>query len=209
MNDHHSHEKKTSWVVLLTAITMVAEIFFGIFSKSMALLADGIHMGSHVLAIGLSWLAYVMIRKLKNSNKYQINSGKILSLSAYTSGLLLLIFAVIILVQAVNRFFHPVTIIYKDAIIVAIIGLIVNIFCAVLLHHDPEHSDHNIRAAYLHVIADALTSMSAIIGLTAAMIWNISYVDTIAALLSSLIIIKWSAGLLSDSGKSLLELKNK
>jgi cation diffusion facilitator family transporter len=209
MNNIHSHEKKTSWVVLLTAVTMVVEIFFGMISGSMALLADGIHMGSHVLAIGLGWLAYVMIRKLKDSKKYQANSGKILSLSGYTSGLMLLLFALIILVQAVNRFFHPITIIYKDAIIVAIIGLFVNIICAALLHHDEEHSDHNIKAAYIHVLADALTSVSAIIGLTAAMIWKISYIDTIAAIVSSIVIIKWSVRLLRDSGKSLLDLKNK
>lgn len=199
-------ENKTLWVVLLTAITMVVEIVFGLTTKSMALLADGIHMGSHVLAIGLSWLAYVIVRKVSKSDKFKGSSDKILSLSGYSSGLMLLIFAVVIIVEAIQRLYNPVTIVYKEAILVAIIGLVVNIASAFLLHHDHEHSDHNIRAAYLHVIADALTSVSAILGLTAAMIWDIPFIDTIAALISSFVIIKWSAGLLKDSGKVLLDM---
>jgi cation diffusion facilitator family transporter len=204
----NKYENKTMWVVLLTAITMVVEIIFGLTTKSMALLADGIHMGSHVLAIGLSWLAYVIVRRVSRSEKFKGNSDKILSLSGYSSGLMLLIFAVVIMVEAVQRLYNPVEIVYKEAILVAIIGLLVNIASAFLLHHDHEHTDHNIRAAYLHVIADALTSVSAILGLTAAMIWDIPFIDTIAALISSFVIIKWSVGLLKDSGKVLLDMDN-
>jgi cation diffusion facilitator family transporter len=208
MSDYKNrHENKTFWVVLLTAITMVVEIIFGLASKSMALLADGIHMGSHVLAIGLSWIAYIVVRKVSKSEKFTGNSDKILSLSGYSSGIMLLIFALVIIVEAVNRLFNPMDIIYRDAILVAIIGLVVNIVSAFLLHHKHEHSDHNIRAAYLHVIADAITSISAILGLTAAMIWSIPFIDSIAALISSLIIIKWSIGLLKDSGKVLLDME--
>jgi cation diffusion facilitator family transporter len=174
----------------------------------MALLADGIHMGSHVLAIGLSWLAYVIVRKVSKSKNFNGNSDKILSLSGYSSGLMLLIFAIVILVEAGERFFNPADIDYKQAILVAIIGLVVNIASVFLLHHEQEHSDHNIRAAYLHVIADALTSLTAILGLTAAMIWDIPFIDTIAAILSSLVIIKWSIGLLKDSGKVLLDIEH-
>lgn len=205
-NNKNNFENKTMWVVLLTAITMVVEIIFGLTTKSMALLADGIHMGSHVLAIGLSWLAYIIVRKVSKSDKFKGNSDKILSLSGYSSGLMLLIFAVVIIVEAVQRFYNPVTIVYKEAILVAIVGLVVNIASAFLLHHDHEHSDHNIKAAYLHVIADTLTSLSAILGLIAAMIWDIPFIDTIAALLSSFVIIKWSIGLLKDTGKSLLDM---
>lgn len=208
MSEHrHVHENKTMWVVLLTAVTMVVEIIFGLTTKSMALLADGIHMGSHVLAIGLSWLAYIIVRKVSKNEKFTGNSDKILSLSGYSSGLMLIIFAIVIMIEAIERLYNPVDIVYKEAILVAIIGLIVNIASAFLLHHDQEHSDHNIRAAYLHVIADALTSVSAILGLTAAMIWNIPFIDTIAALISSFVIIKWSMGLLKDSGKALLDIK--
>ncbi len=204
---HHKHEKKTLWVVLLTAITMVVEIIFGISTRSMALLADGIHMGSHVLAIGLSWLAYVIVRRVSKNGRFTGNSNKILSLAGYSSGLMLLIFAIVIMVEAFERFFNPVDIVYREAILVAIIGLVVNIASAFLLHHSHEDADHNIRAAYLHVIADALTSLSAILGLTAAMIWDIPFIDTIAATISSLVIIRWSVGLLKASGKSLLDME--
>lgn len=200
------YEQKTMWVAILTSITMVVEIVFGLTTRSMALLADGIHMGSHVLAIGLSWLAYIIVRRVSENKKYSGKSDKILSLSGYSSGLMLLIFAIVIMAEAGKRFLNPVHINYHEAILVAIIGLIVNIVSAVLLHHDHKHSDHNIRAAYLHVIADALTSVSAILGLTAAMIWGIAHIDTIAAVLSSILIIRWSVGLLRDSGKVLLDL---
>jgi cation diffusion facilitator family transporter len=200
--EEHSNEHKTRWVVLLTAATMVVEIVYGITTGSMALLADGIHMGSHVLAIGLSWGAYVWLRKQKE--KHHPGNKRILSLSGYTSGILLLVFALAIIVQAVERFFNPVSIMYTEAMIVAVIGLGVNIVSAVLLHHDHEHSDTNIKAAYMHVVADALTSFSAIIGLAAAWIWGILFIDTIAAIVSSLVIIKWAAGLLKQSGRELL-----
>jgi cation diffusion facilitator family transporter len=200
-------ERKTRWVVLLTAVTMLVEIASGLATHSMALLADGIHMGSHVLALGLSWLAYVFVRRVSLNDKYQVSGDRILSLSGYTSGLLLLIFAVFIIIQAADRFINPVTIEFRQAIIIAFIGLFVNIVSAILLHHDHEESDQNIKAAYLHVIADALTSISAILGLTAAMIWNITYVDTIAAIVSSLVIIKWAVGLLRESGRTLISLK--
>jgi cation diffusion facilitator family transporter len=165
-------------------------------------------MGSHVLAIGLSWLAYVYVRKASENEKYKVSSERILSLSGYTSGMLLLIFAIFIIVQATERFFNPLHIEFRQAIIVAIIGLGVNIGSAFLLHHDEKDSDQNIKAAYLHVIADAVTSVSAILGLTAAMIWNISYVDTIAAVISSFVIIKWAIGLLKDSGRTLISPDN-
>jgi cation diffusion facilitator family transporter len=208
-NHHHAYEKKTMWVVILTAVTMVVEISYGISSKSMALLADGIHMGSHVLAIGLSWTAYVIIRKVQKNNRIDLEPSKVLSLAGYSSGLMLLIFAIAIMAEAVQRFFNPQVINYQEAIYVAFIGLAVNIVSAFILHHDHEHSDHNIKAAYLHVLADALTSISAIIGLFAAMLWKISFIDTIAAIISSLVIIKWSVGLLRVSGRELLNYQKK
>ncbi|MFO7621693.1 MAG: cation diffusion facilitator family transporter, partial [Bacteroidales bacterium] len=168
--------------------------------------ADGIHMGSHVLAIGLSWIAYIVVRRLSGNKKYINSSRKILSLAGYTSGMILLIFALLIIVQAVRRFISPVDIIYREAIIVAIAGLAVNLVSAFLLHHDRQESDHNIRAAYLHVLADSITSIATITDLTAAKIWKITYIDTIAALVSSLVIIRWAAGLLKDSGRTLIDL---
>ena len=207
MSEHnHNHEKQTLLVVIITAITMVVEIIFGLSTKSMALLADGIHMGSHVLAIGLSWVAYIFVRKVSANSNFKGNSSKILSLSGYSSGLMLLIFAFVILYEAIQRLYNPSEIMYREAILVAVIGLVVNVACAFLLRHKHEHSDHNIKAAYLHVIADALTSVTAIIGLTAAMVWNIVWLDAVGAIISSFVIIKWSVGLLKDSGRVLLDL---
>lgn len=205
--DYQNKEHKTLWVVLLTAITMMVEIFYGLSTKSMALLADGIHMGSHVFAIGLSWLAYIAVRRLNAKSSFTGNSDKILSLSGYSSGLILLLFAVFILVEAFERFFVPQSINYNDAILVAIIGLVVNIISAALLHHDHSESDHNIKAAYLHVLADALTSISAIIGLWVARTWDVAFIDPIVAVVSSAVIIKWSIGLLRSSGKVLIDIK--
>jgi cation diffusion facilitator family transporter len=199
-------ETKTLYVVVLTAITMVVEIVFGLSTRSMALLADGIHMGSHVFAIGMSWIAYILVRRASKNEAFKGNSSKILSLSGYSSGLLLLIFAFGILFQAVQRLWNPGDIHFKEAIMVAIIGLAVNIASAFILHHEQENSDHNIRAAYLHVLADALTSITAIIGLTAAMLWNILWFDALSAIISSFVIIRWSVRLLKDSGKDLLDI---
>ena len=205
--ENHTNENKTAWVVLITALTMFVEIFYGITTKSMALLADGIHMGSHVFAIGLSWVAYVAVRKLEKRKSFNGNSSKILTLSGYSSGLILLLFAFLILVEAVERVLNPQLINYSDAILVAIIGLVVNIVSAFLLHHDHDHTDHNIKAAYLHVLADALTSISAIVGLVVAREWNFPLIDPLVAIVSSFVIIKWSVGLLKSTGKELIDIK--
>lgn len=206
MEHTHNHERKTLWVVVITAVTMVVEIFFGLTTKSMALLADGIHMGSHVLAIGLSWIAYVIVRRISANGHYKGDKNRILSLSGYSSGLMLLVFSLVILYEAIERILNPADIQYKEAILVASIGLLVNIASAFILHHKHEEADHNIRAAYLHVIADALTSVTAIVALTGAMFWNILWLDALGAIISSFVIMKWSAGLLKDSGKVLLGL---
>lgn len=207
MSDHsHDHEKKTMWVAIITALTMFVEIIYGLTTHSMALLADGIHMGSHVLAIGLSWIAYVLVRRVSVNGQYKGNKNKILSLSGYSSGLMLLIFAFVILYEAFKRLLNPSDIQYQEAILIALIGLAVNIASAFILHHEHEESDHNIRAAYLHVIADAVTSVTAIIALFSAMIWDIRWLDSLGAIISSFVIIKWSIGLLRDSGKTLLDL---
>ena len=198
------NKNRTGWVVILTAVTMVVEIISGWLTGSMALLADGIHMGSHVLAIGLSWAAYVLVQRLSLNPSYTGKKEKVLNLSGYTSGLILLIFAGLIITGAIGRFVNPRVIEYKEAIMIAFIGLGVNILSAFLLHHDHDESDNNIRAAYLHVLADAVTSVAAILGLLTAMIWELPYVDAIAALISSAVIIKWSLGLLKDSGKELI-----
>ena len=198
------NKRRTGWVVILTAVTMAVEVVAGWLTGSMALLADGIHMGSHVLAIGLSWAAYVLVERLSANPSFTGSKDKVLTLSGYTSGLILLIFAAMIIAGAVGRFINPRVIEYREAIMIAFVGLAVNILSAFLLHHDDEGSDNNIRAAYLHVLADAITSVAAILGLVTAMIWGLPYIDAIAALVSSAVIIRWSLGLLRDSGKELI-----
>lgn len=204
MNSALRHERRTRLVVYLTAFTMVVEIVFGILTGSMLLLADGIHMLSHTGALGLSWIAYVMVRRYANSPSFSQGTGKILDLSGYTSGLLLLVFAGVIVYQSVSRLLHPVTIHYTEAIVVASAGLLVNLVSALLLHHHEDESDHNIRAAYLHVLADALTSVAAVAGLLAAMVWNLVFIDAIGGIASSVIITVWSLGLLRKTGFSLI-----
>ena len=134
-------------MVILTAVTMVIEIIAGWLTGSMALMADGIHMGSHVLAIGLSWAAYVLVQRLSSNPSFTGRRDKILTLAGYTSGLILLIFAAMIIAGAIGRFVNPRVIEYREAIMIAFIGLGVNILSAFLLHHDHEEEDKNIRAA--------------------------------------------------------------
>lgn len=198
------NKRKTGWVVILTAVTMVVEIIAGWLTGSMALLADGIHMGSHVLAIGLSWAAYVLVERLSANPSFTGDREKVLTLSGYTSGLILLIFAGMIIAGAIGRFINPRVIEYREAILIAFVGLGVNILSAFLLHHDHDKGDTNIRAAYLHVLADAVTSVAAIAGLAVAMVWGLPYIDAIAALVSSAVIIRWSIGLLRDAGRELI-----
>lgn len=200
-----SKEKRTAFVVIFSAVTMVLEIFFGVLTNSMALLADGIHMGSHVLAIGLAWATYILVRRLEKKDENLYDTDKILSLSAFASGVLLLIFALFIFVEAVKRIMQPsVEISALDAMIVAIIGLVVNGICAIVLsdhhHHDGDINSHS---AFLHVLADALTSIGAIFGLICAMIWNITWVDTAVAFVLSIVIVRWSKGLLWSTAKTL------
>jgi len=211
MTEHHdhsdTHESKTRIVVILTAVTMVAEIAFGYWTNSMALLADGYHMASHVLALGLSWLAYFFARRFAQSEKFSFKKEKLLALSGFTSALVLQIIAVVMAVQSVGRLLHPLTIKFGEAIFVAAIGLVVNIVSAIILHHKHEHSDDNIRSAYLHVLADGLTSLTAIIALTVGMFFDLYSLDAIGGIISSVVITKWAVELISHSGQELIEFK--
>lgn len=203
------HERKTRFVVILTAVTMAVEIFFGYWSNSMALLADGYHMASHAFALGLSWLAYFFARKYSQTEKYSFKKEKLLALSGFTSAIALQVVAIMMVIQSIDRFIHPLSIRFTEAIFVAVIGLVVNVISAIMLHHKKEHSDHNIRSAYLHVLADGLTSLTAIVALTVGMIYNIFSLDAISGIISSVIITKWAVELMRDSGRELIDFKRK
>ena len=145
MSEHnHSiskeNENKTLFIIILTLITMFAEIFFGYFTKSMALLADGYHMGTHALALGLAYVAYVLARKLKNSEKFEKGTDKIGTLAAYTSSIFLGTTGLWIIYEAIMRFINPAKIHFSEAIMVAVIGLIVNSVCIFIMEHKHCHN---------------------------------------------------------------------
>ncbi len=208
--DHsHHHEVKARWVVFLTMATMLLEIGFGYYSNSMALTAEGWHMSTHVFAMGLTWLAYFFTRKYANHEKIYFDKHKLLALSGFSSAIVLQIIAVIMVFESIQRLINPISIKFNEAIYVAVIGLVVNGISAKLLHHDPEHGDHNIRSAYLHVLADGLTSITAIIALFVGLLYNINWLDAISGLIGSVVIIAWAIQLITGSGFDLIDFQRK
>ncbi|MFI5148295.1 MAG: cation diffusion facilitator family transporter [Bacteroidia bacterium] len=209
-HDHsHQHEHSARWVVLITVITMILEITFGYLDHSMALLAEGWHMSTHVFAIGLTWAAYFFTRRYATHETISFRKEKLMALSGFTSAIVLLSIAVMMAVESIDRLVHPLPIKFGEAIIIAGIGLVVNLLSAKLLHHDHAHSDHNIRAAYLHVLADGLTSATAIIALTIGMIYTIYSLDAISGLIGSVVITTWAVSLIKASGSELIEFRKK
>jgi len=203
----HDHESQTRWVVMLTIATMILEITIGYYSNSMALTAEGWHMSTHVFAIGLTWAAYFFSRKYSASQKIAFQGDRLLSLSGFTSAIVLQIIAIIMALESVSRLIHPLPIKFGEAIVVAIAGLIVNGISALLLHHDHDHHDHNIRAAYLHVLADGLTSMTAIIALTIGLFFHLFWLDALSGIIGSIVITNWAVQLIKGSGKKLIDFK--
>ncbi|QXH46294.1 CDF family Co(II)/Ni(II) efflux transporter DmeF [Pseudomonas xanthosomatis] len=212
-------ERKTRLAVWLTALMMVAEIAGGWFFNSMALLADGWHMSSHALALGLSLLAYAAARRYARDRRFAFGTWKIEILGGYSSALLLLGVAGLMAFQSAERLLSPGAIHYDEAIFIAVIGLGVNLLCAWLLrddhhhhghdhHHDHGHSHHhdlNLRSAYLHVVADAATSVLAIVALVAGKLWGASWLDPVMGLVGALLVALWARGLLRDTGRVLLD----
>ena len=203
------HESKTKIVVFITAIAMILEVGAGYVTHSMALIAEGWHMTTHVFAIGLTYIAYVAARKYAETEHYSFKKNKLLSLSGYTSAIILLFVAGYILFESIERLFQTGEIRYKEAIIVAVIGLVVNVISAFFLHHDHEHSDTNIRAAYIHVLADGLTSFTAIVALLCAKYFHLSWLDAASGIVGSVVIASWSFSLIKNSGKELIEFNKK
>ena len=199
-----SQEKRTAFVVVFTFVMMLAEVVVGLLSHSMALFADGVHMGSHVLVIGLNWAAYVLVRRLENKGTTQYDSDKILNLSAFTSGIFLILMAVFIIVEAIERLTSNEGILnYGFALGTAIVGLIANSISGSVLHGHHGTTDYNSHAAYLHVLSDALTEIGAIIGLLCAMFWNITWIDSLVAVVSAIVVLRWAKRLLWDTGRAL------
>lgn len=217
MEHHHTNEineeneKKTLTVIILTVITMLAEIFYGYITHSMALLADGYHMGTHALALGLTYAAYILIRKFKDSSLFPNGTDKIGTLAAYTSSLFLGLTGIWIIFEALGRIINPVQIQFNEAVLVAFIGLIVNAVCIFIMNnsHKKEHQeDYNFKAAYYHILADLLTSVLAIIALLIGKYFNIIYFDSLIGMLGGILIIKWSINLIKHTVKILTDMKS-
>ena len=205
-------ENMTRCVILIAAITMVAEIAVGWISGSMALLADGWHMGTHVLALGITVFAYRFARRHQDDPAFTFGTGKVGPLAGFTSAILLGIVALGIFSESISRLIHPTEIQFGHAFLVACIGLVVNLLSAVMLRsgdtsaeHDHHHHDQNLRAAFLHVVADALTSVLAIVALLIVHFWQIRWVDPAIGLLGGGLITVWAVGLLRDTSRTLLD----
>jgi cation diffusion facilitator family transporter len=212
-------EKNTLRVAVLTAVMMVVEITGGWYYNSMALLADGWHMSSHTVALGLSLFAYVFARKYAHDSRFSFGTWKIEVLGGYTSAIFLVMVAGLMIYQSLERLISPSQIHYDQAIAIAIVGLLVNLASAWLLkdghhhHHDHEHEHHdhhghhdlNLRSAYMHVLADAATSVLAIIALFGGKLWGISWLDPVMGLVGAVLVSVWAYSLLRDTGRVLLD----
>jgi cation diffusion facilitator family transporter len=228
-------EARTLIVVGVTAVMMIVEVTAGLLSGSMALLADGLHMAAHAGALGISVAAYVFARKHAHNRRFSFGTGKVNALGGFSGGVLLVLFSLMMAWESFERILEPVAIAYTEAIAVAVLGLVVNAASAIILGHDHSHEgrgasgdcghdhdhdsgvedvhsteagphDHNLRSAYLHVLADALTSVAAIAGLLAGKYFGLVWVDPAVGILGSIVVANWSIGLLRTTGGVLLDL---
>ncbi len=233
-HSHHFHivdeqgERNTRRVIILTVVMMVIEIAAGFLFGSMALLADGWHMGTHAAALGITAFAYMYARRHADDPRYSFGTGKVGVLGGFASAVVLAMVALLMSVESTERLLFPETIKYNEAIAVAVVGLIVNLVSAFLLqgsHHNHfhendhegehedenknesghHHHDHNLRAAYLHVLADALTSLLAIFALLTGKVLGWGWMDPAIGIVGSIVIARWSYGLLKDTSKILLD----
>ena len=204
-------ETRTKQVLAITVITMLVEIIAGTVFGSMALLADGWHMGTHAAAFTITIFAYGYSRRHADNREFTFGTGKVSVLGGFASAIALAIVALFIAFESVLRFFEPLNIQFNEAIIVAILGLTVNLFCAFLLNirHDHEHAhnhhDHNLKGAYFHVLADALTSVLAIFALFFGKYFGWHWLDPVIGIVGALVITRWSYGLLVDTSGILLD----
>jgi cation diffusion facilitator family transporter len=222
-------ESRTQLVIAITATMMIVEIAAGVLFGSMALLADGLHMASHAVALGINAYAYAYARRHARDASYSFGTGKVNTLGGFTGAVLLAAFALLMVSESVQRLVSPISIAFDQAIFVAVLGLIVNGASMLILrhrhaeahghhedevdddHHDHEHAhgreghDHNLVSAYLHVLADALTSLLAIVALLAAKYFGLGWMDPVMGLVGAALVARWSFGLLKTTSAVLLD----
>ena len=207
-------ERRTRLVIIITVTMMIIEIGAGYLFGSMALLADGWHMGTHAAALSITIFAYSYARRHADNPQYTFSTGKVGVLGGFASAVVLVVIALLMGVESVKRLYSPVPILFNEAIGVAVLGLFVNLVCAYLLHakhghdhdhHGGHHHDHNLRSAYLHVLADALTSLLAIFALLTGKHFGWILMDPVMGLVGAVVITRWSYSLLSDTSKILLD----
>jgi cation diffusion facilitator family transporter len=215
---HDRAESRARLAAIVTALFMVVEIGAGLLYRSMALLADGVHMATHVGALGLAAGAYWLARRHAANARFSFGSGKFGDLAAFASAIVLGLTGLAVAVESVSRLIHPADVAYGDALLIAVIGLCVNLVSAFILkdahQHDHSHDQHahhhgghdnNMRAAYVHVLADAATSVLAIIALASGYYFGLAFLDPVAALMGAFVIASWAYGLIKDSAMVLLD----
>jgi cation diffusion facilitator family transporter len=218
---HVRAERRTRLVVIFTALFMVVEVVAGLAFGSMALLADGVHMATHVGALGLAAWAYWMARRHAANRRFSFGSGKFGDLAGFSSALVLGIISIGIAAESAMRLYAPVPIHYSEAIIVAILGLAVNLVSAFMLAdhgHEHDHADgephtghdqdYNMRAAYVHILADAATSVLALLALSAGALFGFAALDPVVGLLGAVVIGSWAIGLMRQAGLVLLDVED-
>lgn len=224
--DHTRNERRIWMVIVLTAAMMVAEIIAGLAFGSMALLADGFHMATHAGALTIAALAYYYARRHARDDRFTFGTGKLGELAGYSSAVILAVIALLIAFESVMRLSAPVTIRFDEAISVAVLGLLVNLASAWILHdtghhhdqrnsrqgqvidghaHPHGHHDHNLRSAYFHVLTDALTSVFAIVALLSGRFYGWWWMDPVMGIVGGIVIAHWSWGLLRGAGAVLLD----
>lgn len=224
--EHDRNARRTLWVVALTAVMMVGEIVAGLITGSMALLADGFHMATHAGALAIAAAAYRFAKRHVGNPRFTWGTGKVGDLAGFASALVLGLIALGIAVESGSRLLNPVRVDFGDAILVAVVGLMVNLASAALLshrhhhhqHHDHDtddhdhhhhgHQDHNLRAAYVHVLADALTSVLAIIALLSGRYLGWVWLDPFMGIVGALVIARWSWTLMGQTSAVLLDTSN-
>lgn len=213
---HDENARRTLWVVVLTAIMMVGEIVAGVVFNSMALLADGFHMATHAGALGIAAAAYAYAKRHATSGRFSFGTGKVGDLAGFASALVLGLVAIGIAVESVGRLLDPRPVAFSEATLIAVVGLMVNIASAFLLgghhhghdHHDDRgdhHHDNNLRSAYVHVLADALTSVLAIAALLGGRYLGWVWLDPVMGIVGAIVIASWAWTLMRDTAAVLLD----